>query len=48
MEQQAIVLSPSNESRPELVTVERTWEITLDLPGWTRRRDQIREQARPR
>jgi Uma2 family endonuclease len=32
----------------ELVTLERPWEITLDLPGWTRRRDQIREQARPR
>ncbi|BAL92255.1 hypothetical protein AMIS_70350 [Actinoplanes missouriensis 431] len=31
----------------ELVTVDRPWRITLDLPAWTRRRDRIRAVARP-
>ncbi|WP_433826938.1 Uma2 family endonuclease [Actinoplanes sp. CA-015351] len=31
----------------ELVTVDRPWKITLDLPAWTRRRDRIRAVARP-
>ncbi|MEU4687842.1 Uma2 family endonuclease [Actinoplanes sp. NPDC023714] len=31
----------------ELVTVDRPWEITLDLPAWTSRRDRIRAVARP-
>ncbi|MBB2942205.1 Uma2 family endonuclease [Actinoplanes lutulentus] len=31
----------------ELVTVDCPWEITLDLPAWTRRRDRIRAVARP-
>jgi Uma2 family endonuclease len=26
----------------QLITVDRPWEITLDLPAWTRRRDRIR------
>jgi len=30
----------------ELVTVDRPWEITLDLPAWTRKRDRIRRVAR--
>ncbi|WP_433721526.1 Uma2 family endonuclease [Actinoplanes sp. CA-051413] len=30
-----------------LVTIEHPWEVTLDLPGWTRRRDRLRETARP-
>ncbi|SNY14325.1 Endonuclease, Uma2 family (restriction endonuclease fold) [Paractinoplanes atraurantiacus] len=31
-----------------LVTVHQPWEITLDLPAWTRRRDRIRSNNRPR
>ena len=31
----------------DLVTVDRPWKITLDLPAWTRRRDRIRAVARP-
>jgi Uma2 family endonuclease len=30
----------------DLVTVDQPWEITLDLPAWTRKRDFIREVAR--
>jgi Uma2 family endonuclease len=30
----------------ELITVHRPWEVTLDLPAWTRRRDRIRRAAR--
>ncbi|MFI7547707.1 hypothetical protein [Actinoplanes sp. NPDC049599] len=30
----------------EVVTVDRPWEVTLDLPAWTRKRDRIREVAR--
>jgi len=30
-----------------LITIDRPWETTLDLPGWTRRRDRIRDAARP-
>jgi Uma2 family endonuclease len=30
----------------KLVTVDQPWEITLDLPAWTRRRDRIRRNAR--
>jgi Uma2 family endonuclease len=30
----------------ELITVYRPWEVTLDLPAWTRRRDRIRRAAR--
>lgn len=30
----------------ELVTVDVPWEITLDLPAWTRKRDRIRRVAR--
>jgi Uma2 family endonuclease len=30
----------------ELVTVDHPWEITLDLPAWTRKRDRIRRVAR--
>jgi Uma2 family endonuclease len=29
-----------------LVTIDRPWETTLDLPAWTRRRDRLREVAR--
>lgn len=29
-----------------LVTVDEPWEITLDLPAWTRKRDRIRRVAR--
>jgi Uma2 family endonuclease len=29
-----------------LVTVDQPWEITLDLPAWTRKRDRIRQVAR--
>ncbi|XVU24315.1 hypothetical protein ACQPZJ_44995 [Actinoplanes sp. CA-054009] len=31
----------------ELVTVDQPWEITLDLPAWTRKRDWLQEVARP-
>jgi hypothetical protein len=31
-----------------LVTLDRPWEITLNLPAWTARRDQVREAARPK
>ncbi|MFC3740683.1 Uma2 family endonuclease [Paractinoplanes deccanensis] len=31
----------------ELVTVHQPWEITLDLPAWTRKRDWIERNARP-
>lgn len=46
------VLGPGGEYQQllqtdELVTVHRPWEITLDLPAWTRRRDRIRAVARP-
>ena len=30
----------------ELVTVDQPWEITLDLPAWTRKRDRIQRVAR--
>jgi Uma2 family endonuclease len=30
----------------EVVTVDQPWEITLDLPAWTRKRDRIRRVAR--
>lgn len=30
----------------ELVTLDEPWKITLDLPGWTRRRDHLRAIAR--
>lgn len=30
----------------ELVTIDRPWEITLDLPAWTKRRDKLRAAAR--
>jgi len=30
-----------------LITIDRPWETTLDLPAWTRRRDRLREAARP-
>ena len=30
----------------ERVTVHRPWEITLDLPAWTRKRDHLRQVAR--
>ena len=30
----------------EIVTVDQPWEITLDLPAWTRTRDRIRRVAR--
>jgi len=30
----------------EIITVDRPWEITLDLPAWTRKRDRIRRVAR--
>ncbi|GAA3337906.1 Uma2 family endonuclease [Amorphoplanes nipponensis] len=30
----------------EVVTVDRPWEVTLDLPAWTRKRDRLREVAR--
>jgi Uma2 family endonuclease len=29
-----------------LVTVDQPWEITLDLPAWTGKRDRIRRVAR--
>jgi Uma2 family endonuclease len=29
----------------ELVTVHEPWEVTLDLPAWTGRRDRIRERS---
>jgi Uma2 family endonuclease len=31
-----------------LVTIDRPWETTLDLPEWTRRRDWLRAKARPK
>ncbi|WP_328461528.1 Uma2 family endonuclease [Actinoplanes sp. NBC_00393] len=31
----------------ERVTVDRPWEITLDLPSWTGRRDEFGAMARP-
>ncbi|GAA4591985.1 Uma2 family endonuclease [Actinoplanes octamycinicus] len=31
----------------DLVTVDEPWQVTLDLPAWTRRRDRIRAVARP-
>ncbi|AEV88167.1 hypothetical protein ACWT_7157 [Actinoplanes sp. SE50] len=31
----------------DLVTVDQPWQVTLDLPAWTRRRDRIRAVARP-
>lgn len=31
-----------------LVTVDQPWEITLDLPAWTRKRDRTQRVARPR
>jgi Uma2 family endonuclease len=30
-----------------LVTIDRPWVTTLDLPAWTRRRDELRDGARP-
>jgi Uma2 family endonuclease len=30
-----------------LITIDRPWKITLDLPSWTRYRDRIRDRARP-
>ncbi len=30
-----------------LITIDRPWKTTLDLPGWTRERDRLREAARP-
>jgi hypothetical protein len=30
----------------DIVTVDRPWEITLDLPAWTRRRDRTNRVAR--
>ena len=31
-----------------LVTIDRPWKTTLDLPEWTRRRDWLRAKARPK
>nr|WP_255644780.1 Uma2 family endonuclease [Actinoplanes polyasparticus] len=31
----------------ELVTIHEPWEITLDLPAWTRKRDYLDEVGRP-
>jgi hypothetical protein len=31
-----------------LVTLDRPWEVTLNLPAWTARRDQVRDSARPK
>jgi hypothetical protein len=31
----------------DLVTVDQPWEITVDLPAMTRKRDWINEVARP-
>ncbi|MFF5080909.1 Uma2 family endonuclease [Actinoplanes sp. NPDC000266] len=31
----------------ELITVHQPWQITLDLPAWTRKRDWLEEIARP-
>ncbi len=30
-----------------LVTIDRPWDTTLDLPAWTRRRERLRAAARP-
>jgi len=30
-----------------LVTIDRPWPVTLDLPAWTGRRDRLRKVARP-
>ena len=30
-----------------LVTIDQPWEVTLDLPEWTRTRDEIRDEASP-
>lgn len=30
-----------------LITVDQPWQVTLDLPDWTRRRDRLRAVARP-
>lgn len=29
------------------ITIDQPWEIVLDLPEWTRRRDRLRDRARP-
>ena len=31
----------------ELVTIHEPWEITLDLPAWTHKRDYLDEVGRP-
>ena len=31
----------------KLVTVDRPWPVTLDLPAWTSKRDRLRRVARP-
>ena len=31
----------------ELITILEPWEITLDLPAWTRKRDFLNEVGRP-
>ena len=31
----------------DIVTVDQPWEVTLDLPAWTRKRDRLRRVARP-
>ncbi|MGX4656075.1 Uma2 family endonuclease [Micromonospora sp. SCSIO 07396] len=46
-----LLLSPKGGYEPSvetdgLVTIDRPWKVTLDLPAWTRRRQEVLERAR--
>ena len=46
------LLSPGGTYHPQvqtdgLVTIDQPWQVTLDLPEWTRTRDELCENARP-
>jgi hypothetical protein len=43
----APVVAAEPATTDRLVTVDQPWQVTLDLPDWTRRRDRLREVARP-
>jgi Uma2 family endonuclease len=47
-----LLLGDGGDYRPHvrtdgLVTIDRPWVTTLDLPAWTRRRERLRAAARP-
>jgi Uma2 family endonuclease len=47
-----LLLSPAGDYHQHLqtdglVTIDQPWEVTLDLPEWTRTRDELRADARP-